>query len=241
MSHHTIVTSPPGTPLADRTVGEIVAERPAQSRIFQAYKIDFCCQGAKTLREACEKKGVALESVVEQLEAELRDKAAPEVNPANFPPALLADYIEQTHHQFLKDELPRVHAMATRVAQVHGPHNPSLLEVHRIFTEMAEEMGSHMMKEEQMLFPMIKAMVKGEAPTMPLDGPIGVMLTEHEDAGEAFEQLRELTNGYQPPAEACNTYRALFAGLLEMEEDLHRHIHLENSVLFPAAHKLAAG
>lgn len=241
MSHHPNVTTPPGTPLADRTVGEIVAERPAQSRIFQSYGIDFCCQGSKTLRQACEKKGISLESVIEQLEAELRDKSAPAMNPAKFSPTLLADYIVETHHRFLKDELPRVHAMATRVAQVHGPHTPSLVEVHQVFTQMAEELTDHMMKEEQILFPMIKALARGEAAAMPLDGPIGVMLTEHEDAGGAFEKLRELTDGFQPPAHACNTYRALFAGLQEIEEDLHRHIHLENSVLFPAAHALAAG
>lgn len=227
--------------MADRTVGEIVAERPAQSRIFQSYAIDFCCQGAKTLRQACEAKGVSLDAIVDQLEAELRDKEAPEFNPATFPPALLAEYIEQTHHQFLKDELPRVGAMAARVAQVHGRHTPSLVEVNQIFIEMAEDMFSHMNDEEEMLFPLVKSLVKGEKSDVSLDGPIGKLLAEHEHAGGSFERLREITNGYQPPAEACNTYRALFAGLLEIEEDMHRHIHLENSVLFPAAQRLIAG
>jgi regulator of cell morphogenesis and NO signaling len=235
MSHHTIVNSPSGTPLLDRTVGEIVAERPAQSRIFQSYGIDFCCQGGKTLREACEKKGVSADSVIEQLEAELRDKPEPEVNPANFPPAELVDHIVNTHHQFLKDEMPRVLAMAARVAQVHGPHTPSLVEVYETFTDMMNELNDHMMKEEKVLFPAIKAMAEGESAGMPLDGAIATMLHEHEDAGAALVKLRELTNGFQPPAEACNTYRALFAGLNDIEEDLHVHIHLENSVLFPAA------
>lgn len=235
MSHHTIVKSPEGTPLLDRTVGEIVAERPAQSRIFQSYGIDFCCQGGRSLREACEKKGVSADSVVEQLEAELRDKPEPEVNPASFPPAELVDHIVNTHHRFLRDELPRVHAMATRVAQVHGPHTPSLVEVCEIFEGMAMELADHMMKEEQVLFPAIKSMSEGGAVAMPLDGPIACMLHEHDDAGAALARLRELTDGFQPPAEACNTYRALFAGLADLESDLHVHIHLENSVLFPAA------
>ena len=240
MSHQPIVKSPAGTPLLDRTVGEIVAERPAQSRIFQAYGIDFCCAGGRTLREACERKGVAAEAVVEQLEAELRDKPDPESNPADLPPSELVDHIIETHHAFLRSELPRVHAMAERVAQVHGPHTPSLVEVHQVFIAMMAELADHMMKEEQVLFPAIKSMARGEAVPMPLDGPIACMLHEHDDAGAALARLRELTNGFQPPAEACNTYRALFAGLSDLEEDLHRHIHLENSVLFPAAQSMAA-
>jgi regulator of cell morphogenesis and NO signaling len=240
MSHSTIVFSPAGTPLLDRTVGEIVAERPSQSRIFQSFGIDFCCQGGRTLREACQKKGIAAESVVEQLEAELRDKPAPEVNPAVFPPEQLARYIVDKHHRYLRDELPRLHAMAARVAQVHGGHTPSLVEVYEVFSGMAAELAEHMMKEEQVLFPAISTLVRGESAPMPLDGPIACMLHEHDDAGEALARLRELTNGYTPPPEACNTYRALFAGLAELEEDLHVHIHLENSVLFPAAQALQA-
>ena len=130
--------------------------------------------------------------------------------------------------------------MAARVAQVHGSHTPSLVKVHEIYTGMMEELADHMMKEEQVLFPAIKAMTQGKSAGMPLDEPIACMLHEHDDAGEALAKLRELTNGYQPPAEACNTYRALFAGLSDIEKDLHVHIHLENSVLFPAAQELAA-
>lgn len=235
MSHVTNVFSPPGTPLADRTVGEIVAERPSQSRIFQAAGLDFCCQGGKTLRAACERKGIALDTIVEQLEAELKDKPAPAFNPADLRAGPLVDYIVKTHHQYMKDEMPRIHAMSARVAQVHGGHTPSLVEVFEIYQRMAEDMSSHMMKEEGMLFPAIKALDAGEKAAMPLDGPVAAMMHEHEDAGADMEKIRELTNGFIPPPEACNTYRALFAGLAEMETDLHRHIHLENAVLFPTA------
>jgi regulator of cell morphogenesis and NO signaling len=239
MSHVTNVFSPPGTALEDKTVGEIVAERPAQSKVFQSFGIDFCCQGGRTLRAACEKKGVAVEAVVEQLEAELRGKPAPEWNPADLPPAELVAYIVNTHHRYQKDEMPRLMAMAARVAQVHGGHTPSLVEVFEIYKHMAEDMDSHMMKEEQVLFPAITRLAAGEAAAMPLDGPIAMMLHEHEDAGAELEKLRELTDGFVPPPTACNTYRALFAGLAEMETDLHRHIHLENAVLFPSALALA--
>ncbi len=220
-------------------MGEIVAERPAQSRVFQSFKIDFCCQGSRTLREACEKKGISLDAVVEQLEAELRGQPAPEWNPADLPPAELVTYIVETHHQYQKDEMPRLMAMAARVAQVHGGHTPSLVEVYEVYQRMAEDMTHHMAKEEEILFPAITRLAAGEASAMPLDGPIAMMLREHVDAGADLDKLSELTDGFVPPPSACNTYRALFAGLAEMETNLHRHIHLENAVLFPSALALA--
>jgi regulator of cell morphogenesis and NO signaling len=234
MSHTATVFTPAGTPLPDRTVGEIVAGNPSQARVFQAFGIDFCCQGGRTLREACTLKGVGLESVIEQLEAAAASKTAPEDNPALLPPVELIEHIVDKHHAYLRAELPRIHAMADRVAKVHGGHTPSLVEVFQIFCEMAEELDGHMMKEEQVLFPAIQALCIGNS-VMPLDGPVACMLQEHDDAGSALARLRECTNGFTPPPEACNTYRALFAGLAELEEDLHRHIHLENSVLFPQA------
>jgi regulator of cell morphogenesis and NO signaling len=239
MSHTQNVISPLGTPLSDRSVGELVAERPGRSRVFQSYKIDFCCQGSKTLAQACESKGVPLESVVEQLEAELAEPTPPQSNPADLPADELIDYILDKHHAFLRSELPRLHAMAKRVAHVHGTHTPSLVEISEIFVAVEEELGSHMIKEEQILFPAIVALARGEQ-MQPgsLDGPIGCMEHEHEEVGEALARLRVLSNEFQPPADACNTYRALFAGLADFEEDLHRHIHLENAVLFPAAQRL---
>lgn len=239
MSHSPTVFTPAGTPLIDRTVGEIVAASPSLARVFQSFGIDFCCQGGRTLREACDLKKIAPEAVIDQLEAGMRDTESPVANPALLPPVELVEHIVSTHHAYLRSELPRIHAMTQRVATVHGGHTPSLVEVHEIFTEMAAELDSHLMKEETILFPAILAMqVEGSA-SMPLDGPIGRMLQEHDDAGAALSKLRELTNGFTPPPEACNTYRALFAGLLELEDDLHRHIHLENSVLFPKALAMA--
>lgn len=238
MSHHPNIISPPGTPTADRTVGELVAERPGRSRVFQDFKIDFCCQGARTLREACERRSVALESVLEQLEAEQRHQV-PDFNPAELPAGPLADYIIARHHGFLRRELPRLHAMAERVALVHGGHTPALVSLFEVFVGLEQELLSHIAKEEQVLFPLIKAMDGGESFPRPLDGPIACMMHEHEDTGAALAELRALSHDYSPPAEACNTYRALFAGLQDLEDDLHHHIHLENSVLFPAAQQLA--
>jgi len=239
MSHRPNVFSPPGTPLLESTVGELVAERPGRSRVFQAFNIDFCCQGARTLREACERKGLAAEAVVEQLEAELADKAVAAQNPTELPPHELAAYIVETHHGFLRRELPRLHTMAERVARVHGGHTPSLVEMLNIFIGMEAELADHLMKEEQILFPAVVAMSRGEPAPGDLDGPIACMVHEHEEVGSALARLRELSHGFQPPADACNTYRALFAGLHDLEVDLHRHIHLENAVLFPAARVMA--
>lgn len=239
MSHTPITYSSPGTPLLDRTVGELVAERPGRSRVFQRHRIDFCCQGGTTLRQACERKGVSAETVVSELEAELAEKQAEDFNPAQLPLDQLTVYIVNRHHGYLREELPRLHAMSERVARVHGGHTPSLVEVFQVFCELVDEMMLHTQKEEQILFPAIEAMSRGDIPPSSLSGPITVMMREHDDAGAALARLRELTDGFQPPAEACNTYRALFAGLADLEEDLQRHIHLENSVLFPGAQKLA--
>lgn len=239
MSHSPTIFTPAGTPLIDRTVGEIVAESPSLARVFQSFGIDFCCQGGRTLREACDLKKIASAAVIDQLEAAMRDTGSPVANPALLPPAELVEHIVSTHHAYLKSELPRIHAMTQRVAHVHGGHTPSLREVHEIFTEMAAELESHLMKEETILFPAILAMQTESSTALPLDGPIAHMLQEHDDAGAALSKLRELTHGFTPPPDACNTYRALFAGLLELEDDLHRHIHLENSVLFPKALAMA--
>lgn len=241
MSHHTPVISPEGTPLADLTVGEIVAGNPSLSRVFQSYQLDFCCQGAKTLRQACASKNLPLDQVTAALKKEAESGCENDSNPAQLPPSELVDYIVETHHGFLRQELPRIHVMAERVAQVHGPRNASLVQIYKVFSDMFMELDSHMRKEEEVLFPTIKA-IFSDPPSEPvfpgsIEHPVDQMMHEHTETGQALEQLRLLTHNFTPPAEACNTYRALFAGIKDLEEDTHRHIHLENSVLFPAAVK----
>jgi regulator of cell morphogenesis and NO signaling len=176
-----------------------------------------------------------VETVMEQLEASIGKETEAEENPALLQPGELIQHIDETHHAYLRSELPCSQAMAERVAKAYGGHTPSLVEVYRIHCCMAEELASHMMREEEILFPAIKKFCAGESNNLPLDGPVAYMLQEHEDAGAAMAELRKLPHGFTPPAGACNTYRALFAGLAELEGDLHRHIHLENSVLLPKA------
>jgi regulator of cell morphogenesis and NO signaling len=239
MSHHTITQSPAGTPGAERTVGELVAENPARSRVFQQHQIDFCCQGGRTLSEACRQKGLSVEAIVGQLLDEAPGAGSSTGSkPASLPPHELTAHIVRVHHDFLRAELPRLQAMADRVARVHGGHTPSLLEIRSVFSELAEELASHLMKEEMVLFPAIESLsLTGHGPAS-LDGPLACMRHEHADAETAVESLRSLTHHFSPPPEACNTYRALFAGLRDLADDLQRHIHLEETVLFPCAEKM---
>lgn len=239
MSHLKLILSAPGTATADRTVGELVAELPARSRVFQAHQIDFCCQGGRTVRDACERKGLDPTLVVREIEAVRSGQPSPEGNPAELPPVELARYIVHQFHEPLRAELPRLRAMAQRVAQVHGGHTPALREILEVFLALETELTLHLLKEEQILFPAIAAIAANQPGPANLDGPLACMFHEHEDAGAALSRLRELTNAYTPPETACNTWRALFSGLQDLEEALHTHIHLENAVLFPAARTLA--
>lgn len=237
MSHTTTVYSVAGTPLEERTVGELVAENPNRSRVFQKHRIDFCCSGNRSLRESCEKAGVSLAEVTRQLAVEDGKGKASEENPAELGMSELCEYIMDTHHEFLKEELPRLLAMAKRVAQVHGGGESHLVELSEVVQRLTFELAEHLNKEEGFLFPAIRQLDEGgeDAEAISLEGPVGEMLREHEDAGQALVRIRELTSDFEYPDHACNTYRALFTGLKALEEDIQRHVHLENSVLFPRA------
>ncbi len=236
MRHTAIVITPPGTPLSGRTVGEIVAERPSCAHVFDTCGIDLCCQGKWTLREACAIKGIPIQWVLDQLETDTSERMLKsESNPDRMSPGELTKYIVETHHAYLRSELPRLLAMSEQVSKVHGGQTDSLVEVYWIYCAMVDELIGHLDAEEQILFPAIQALCAGEAAAISLDGPVAAMLQDHDDAGDTLAWIRKLTNGFTAPPHACNTQRALFAGLAELEENMHRHIQLENSVLFPQA------
>jgi regulator of cell morphogenesis and NO signaling len=158
----------------------------------------------------------------------------------------LADHIEQTHHQYLKRELPRLSPLVEKIAAKHGPTNENLVQLSQVFAAFREELESHMVKEERILFPLIRqidanATSAGGFHCGSIDNPIRVMELEHQHAGDAMEQMRELTDGYTAPADACNTYRAVMQSLAEIETDMHQHVHKENNVLFPRASRAASG
>ncbi|HWA25534.1 MAG TPA: iron-sulfur cluster repair di-iron protein [Lacunisphaera sp.] len=220
-------------------VGDIVAACPGLARLFEELRIDYCCGGKQTLAAACASRGLAPATVVAQLEATAAAlQAGPaEVDPARMSLTELADHIESTHHAYLKDELPRLVEMAGRVAAKHGHRDGRLLEVDVTVRALAEEMLCHMNKEELILFPLVRQIDAGHLGGLAgsIADPIHQMEAEHDDAGRAIERLRQLTGGFVPASDDCNTHRALLDGLARFEADLHRHVHKENNVLFPRA------
>jgi len=227
--------------LLEQTLGKLVAQRPGRARVFQDFKLDFCCQGGRTLAAACAEGGLDPQPVLERLREELSALAAAGLNPATLSLPEMADYIVAVHHAFLRHELPRLDELARKVLRVHGETHPELGQIKEIFCALEAELIDHLAKEEQILFPAIQALARAETPALHcgLEGPIAQMIHEHDGAGAALHRLRELSGDFTPPESACSSYRALFAGLAELEADLHRHIHLENSVLFPRAKALA--
>jgi regulator of cell morphogenesis and NO signaling len=229
--------------LETTSVGQIVAEQPGVARIFEKHKIDYCCQGATTLADACKRKNVDAAEVIEEIRQVIDDENTDnEKDWTKAPLTELAQHIVKTHHGFLQTELPRISALIAKVNRVHGEKHPEFAKVLSTFELMRGELQSHMAKEERILFPAIEAMetwqAVGNLPFGSVANPIGMMEHEHDDAGNALQRLRELTNDYTPPAEACTTWRVMLEALENLEQDMHRHIHKENSILFPRAIEL---
>ncbi|MBX7254924.1 MAG: iron-sulfur cluster repair di-iron protein [Candidatus Hydrogenedentes bacterium] len=234
------------TILPETTVGQIVAQQPNRSRVFEALGLDYCCGGKKTLADACAKKGLDVNTVLERLSAvEPYGTAAESASHLDMPLPELADLIEATHHAYLNRELPRLKQLLDKVAKVHGEKDARLGQLRDIFAELQAELESHLMKEERVLFPAIRRLcgIDAECACSPatIAAPIRVMEAEHDSAGEALEAIRTLTDGFTPPDWACNTYRATLDGLHELELDMHQHIHKENNILFPRALALERG
>ncbi len=222
--------SPGSVPVSLRTrpVGEVVAEDYRRGAVFKQFGIDFCCGGGRTVEDACARRGVALEELEAALSASDLPRGEDRLpDPRGWDPGFLADYIVNVHHRYCRDSLPVLLAFAEKVARVHGNHTPELTEVDVRVRELAGEMEAHMRSEEEEVFPAIRAGEGGSA-------ALGQMEAEHEHAGGLMAEIRALTSEFTPPPEACATWRAMYAKLEEFEGDLHRHVHLENNVLFPA-------
>ena len=219
----------------DPTLAELVSAHPGAARVLERHHLDYCCGGADRLGDACVARGVDPAVVLDELTA-LGPEAAPDW--AAMGPAELVDHLESTHHVYLKAELPRLNALVDKVAGVHGDRHPELRDIQRTFEELRADLEPHLMKEEQVLFPMVRELaVATTAPTFhcgTLQNPIRVMLMEHDRAGELLARQRELTSDYGVPDDGCASYEALFAGLAELEVDTHQHVHKENNLLFPA-------
>lgn len=225
---------------AQRTVAELVTERPGRARVFERLGIEYCCRGKRPLAEACAEQQLDVATVTTMLAAMEEGAGTGEADWAQAPLAELCDHIVETHHSYLRDELPRLSALTGKVARAHGGKHPELKDVAATFEQMASELDLHMLKEEDVLFPVCKRLEQGEPiAAEALGPPIAVMEHEHAYVGAALERLHELTQGYEPPEDACNSYRALLDGLATLERDLHEHIHEENNILFPRAAALA--
>jgi regulator of cell morphogenesis and NO signaling len=223
----------------DTTIGAIVRAAPVRARVFEKLGIDYCCGGKKPLVEVCHAKGLDPVTVATMLTALDDPGGEDHIDPDVMTLAQLCDHIEQAHHDYLRDELPRLDFLSRKVAAVHGEHEPRLNEIRRVFTVFAAEIISHLAKEEGALFPSIRELEaypgNRAAGAADLRVAIEELEREHDNTGDALVQFHVLTDRYTPPEWACNSFRALYDGLARLEQNMHQHVHKENNVLFPRA------
>ncbi|MBL7925479.1 MAG: iron-sulfur cluster repair di-iron protein [Bacteroidia bacterium] len=227
----------------DTIIGNLVANDYRTASVFKQNGIDFCCNGNRTIEDACVQKQKNTETVIKLLEEVTANSTdASNQDFTKWPLDLLADYIEKKHHRYVENKIQEINPFLHKVARVHGDKHPELFEVETLFNESAGELAMHMKKEELILFPFIRKMENAkqtgttiQAPFGTVKNPIQMMMNEHTNEGDRFRKIAELTQDYQPPNDACNTYKVTYALLKEFEEDLHQHIHLENNILFPQA------
>jgi regulator of cell morphogenesis and NO signaling len=216
---------------ADILIGQLAATNPLATRVFARHQIDYCCGGGRPLGEVCREKGLDIDRVLTEIQSEIADPGFDADRWEQAPLGALIDHIVSRFHDPLREELPRLEAMARKVARVHGDKDPErLAALVSVYLGLKAELEQHMVKEEAILFPMIK---RGQGAHTA--GPVDVMVHEHAEVGNALRDLRSLTGDYTVPEGACNTWRALWFGLEALEMDLHEHIHLENNILFPRA------
>ena len=232
------------TVTSECTVREIALEQPSSIRVFERFGIDYCCGGRKPLHQACVELQLSLDQVMEKLQEASGVKEEDDLNrwdQASL--AKLIQHIVRRHHTFVRQEIPRLRSLAEKVNSRHGTLHPELSDVNEIFGRAADELTSHLLKEEQVLFPYIARMEHSLAMGQELPpsffgsvaNPIQRMMSEHDVAGDLLARIRKLTSNYAPPEGACPSYRGLLSGLQEFEADLHQHVHLENNILFPRA------
>jgi regulator of cell morphogenesis and NO signaling len=227
----------------DTTIRDIVAGDFRTAAVFERYRIDFCCKGDRPLARACEEAGVPVDALLKDLAAVFATDRPDAPSFADWTCSALVSHIVNTHHAYVRQAIPTLLAHTTKVAEVHGGRHPELNDIARLFAGVATEMDTHMFKEERILFPHIVAAEQaihagrpaGAPPFGTVANPIHMMEMEHESAGDAMARIRELSNAYQPPEDACTTYQACLRELEAFENDLHGHVHLENNILFPKA------
>lgn len=232
------------TTLNDSRLGDIVANNFRAAGVFDRYGLDYCCGGKKLFSKACAEKGIDIAEVSNEIEIlESRSEGSGGNKFTLWNVNFLIDYIVNNHHEYLRGIFPVLTAHSQKVAGKHGENHPEYVAIAENFGKIRAELESHLMKEEQILFPFIRQLEQlnesnGQIPanqSMTVQMPINVMESEHVAAGDILAILQKLTNNYTPPEDACMTTRTMFAELAEFENDLHQHIHLENNILFPKA------
>ncbi len=229
--------------LAEKQVREIALENPSTSRVFEHFGIDYCCGGHKPLSAACLENNLSVDEVLAAIENLAHTTPGTAEEWSTRPLAELAEHIVWKHHGYIRKEFPRLRQLAEKVVARHGEHCAELAQIQSNLESLGDELLAHIQKEEIVLFPYIVKLEKAQLAGggLPLGcfssvlQPIHVMLSEHDSAGLLSARIRELSTDFNPPEWACPTYRAFYAGLREFVEDLHRHIHLENNILFPKA------
>jgi regulator of cell morphogenesis and NO signaling len=234
--------------LKKETIGSFVAKDFRTAAVFTKYQIDFCCKGNRTINEVCEKQNINADILIQNVFDVLQSEDNNTIDFNSWPLDLLVDYIEKTHHRYVEEKSVILMQFLNKLCSVHGANHQELFKINELFTECVRELSQHMKKEELMLFPFIKRMVKTKESdgllSQPSFGtvsnPIAMMMQEHDNEGERFREIATLTNNYTAPSDGCTTYKVTFAMLKEFEQDLHKHIHLENNILFPKAVVLEA-
>ena len=222
------------------TLAQIVSKNHRAASIFEKYHLDFCCKGKRSLQEACDEQSLSFNEVSKELETTFLQNEKRDLDFEKMSLSSLSEYIIAKHHEYVKGELPLIYGYLEKVSDKHGNRHPELHKIFQTFAAVKEEMESHMKKEEVILFPRIKELenLADKKISVPVNinyyqSPIHVMEQEHDHAGSLLNEIRLLTSNYNPPADACTTYRLSFASLKNFEQDLHQHVHLENNILFP--------
>jgi regulator of cell morphogenesis and NO signaling len=229
------------------TLGQLAAKDFRKAQIFKKYGLDFCCGGKKTVQQACAEKGLDVTRIEHELKESSRTQDSRALPYDEWEPAFLADYIVNTHHRYIRTNLPDIRAYAHKVARVHGGRHPELLVVHELVEHLSSEIDAHLEKEERVLFPYIKRLAASaqggfrSGLGFTAASPIRVMVEEHEMAANQLASIRTLTNGYTLPEDACASYSLLFRMLDDFEQDFILHAHLENNILFPKTLVLEEG
>jgi regulator of cell morphogenesis and NO signaling len=224
-------------------LADLVTADPSMARELERRGLDYCCGGRRTLEQACAANDLDTEAVVRDLVAATQPRSTVETW-TTMDAAQLVDHIEVTHHRYLDDELPRLTALVQKVVGAHASRHPELHDVATCLGELRADLEPHILKEERVLFPMIRELATATTPPVfhcgSIRNPITVMMAEHEIAGELLDRLRDLTHEYEPPGDACASYTALYEGLAQLETDTHLHVHKENNVLFPMVEAMEA-